>query len=119
MPKTVLVADDNHGILSLVEAMLQSKGYGVLTAGDGETALKKTQRMLPDLVILDVKMPKGDGDEVAMILKGDPATKHIPILFLTGLRSEGDEPEPGEENVIPKPVREEILLERVRGLIGD
>lgn len=119
MAKTILVADDNKGQRMLLQTRLEAWGYKVDLAQNGEEALSKAHSDKPDLLILDVSMPKMDGDEVYMYLKSEPAFRSIPILILTGLRSEKEIRESHEENMFAKPVNFEELKVRIRALIGE
>ena len=84
-PKRILLVDDEHDMVLVVSRRLESWGYEVLTAETGEQGLRIAQEQLPDLVLLDIMMPKMKGREVCATLKADPRTKHIPIIFLTAL----------------------------------
>lgn len=119
MGKRILVADDDRRIAELVKIQLEDSGYSVITAFDGEEALDQVKSGKPDLVILDVNMPKLDGDEVYMTLHASAETKALPILMLTGLRSEKEIEAEKDENMFAKPVRFEKLLGRIRQLIGE
>lgn len=119
MSKVILVADDDKGQVSLLESTLKSRGYDVLTAYDGQKALELAQKKRPDLILLDVQMPKLDGDEVYMTLRQNGAdTRSIPILMITGLRTEAEIIANREENTFAKPVRYEQLLTRIREILG-
>ncbi len=83
MAKTVLVVDDDRVIQQLLVVNLELEGYNVITAADGEQAVAKIASAKPDLVLLDIMMPKFDGWEVCRRSKADAATKHIPIIFLS------------------------------------
>ncbi len=83
MPSTILVVDDEKDILELLQYNLQKEGYSVLTADNGKSALKLVARK-PDLVVLDVVMPKLDGFRVATMIKGDPTLRHIPVILYSG-----------------------------------
>lgn len=119
MPKRILVADDDRRVSELVKVRLEDSGYSVITAYDGEETLEQVRRGKPDLVILDVSMPKLDGDQVYMTLHAEPETKSLPILMLTGLRSEAEIAAEQDANMFSKPVRFEKLLGRIRELIGE
>ncbi|MDP3131402.1 MAG: response regulator, partial [Burkholderiaceae bacterium] len=85
-PSTVvLLVDDVPDNVAMLHDALDDAGYTVLVALDGESALRRARQALPDVVLLDAVMPGMDGFEVARRLKADPATAHIPILFMTGL----------------------------------
>ena len=83
--KRILIVDDTKDILQVVARRLQSWGYEALTAESGEEGLKMAQEQLPDLVLLDIMMPKMKGRDVCARLKADPHTQHIPVIFLTAL----------------------------------
>lgn len=87
---TIMVIDDTQDQLFLLKTMLQSKGYNVLDFLDGETALEAAATNLPDLIMLDVVMPKMDGFEVCRRLKEDPKMKEIPVLFISSLDETSD-----------------------------
>lgn len=89
-PKRVLVADDDPDIVKIVAANLQAEGITVETVGNGLEAQARALRMLPDLIILDIGMPGRDGLEVIRALRGHPATKDIPVVFLTARSSDAD-----------------------------
>ncbi len=116
--KTILVADDDRGHVSLLEAALKQKGYSVITAFDGPAALELAKSAKPDLIVLDVAMPGMDGDLVSMYLKApDSPVKHIPIIIVTGLRTEKEILEEKEENMFAKPVPLEKFFDKVQKLI--
>ena len=83
--KKVLVVDDQQDFVSFLEAILEEQGLDVITANDGEAGLKKAKSESPDLVLLDVQMPKIDGFDVFRIMREDEKTKEIPIIMLTGI----------------------------------
>ena len=119
MPKKILVVDDNLTHLSLIQTLLQDRGYLVVTAADGEEAIELAINQKPNLIILDVKMPVMEGDEAAMHLKSREETKDIPIVFVTGLRTEKEIREDKEENIFAKPVPLEPFLSKIKELIGE
>ncbi|MFZ7110059.1 MAG: response regulator [Desulfatiglandales bacterium] len=98
--KKILVADDEDAIRAYIERKLDKLGYKVFSAKDGEEALEQTFSNFPDLILLDVKMPKLTGIEACKIIKSDERTKHIPVIMLsakaqsheieTGLRAGAD-----------------------------
>jgi len=83
--RKVLIADDEADVHAFVEAALEADGYQLIKAMDGQEALDKTRAERPDVVILDVQMPKKDGFMVFAELRGDEATQGIPIIMLTGV----------------------------------
>ena len=86
--KRILIADDEPDILEIVEYNLAKEGYEVTTAKDGDDALVKAKSQKPDLIILDIMMPKRTGVEVCEILRSQPAYKETLIIFLTALNDE-------------------------------
>jgi DNA-binding response OmpR family regulator len=90
MAHTILVVDDDPGVVRVVEINLAQEGYQVRTAGDGEEALASIAQEAPDLVVMDVMMPRLDGFETLKRLKEDPATAEIPILMLTARAQDED-----------------------------
>lgn len=87
---TVLAVDDDHVIRGLLQVNLEMEGYDVMTAVDGRDALAKMEQRRPDLVLLDVMMPEVSGWEVAEQLKSDPATRDIPVVFLSARAMDAD-----------------------------
>ena len=85
--KKILIVDDEKDILFVLENRLAMAGFDVVSADSGLLALPMAKSQQPDLIILDLQMPKMDGTETARRLKADPATRDIPILFLTCLLS--------------------------------
>jgi DNA-binding response OmpR family regulator len=83
MPKRILVVDDDENILSLERTILEKNGFSVTTAGSGEEALRLLKESSFDLVLLDVMMPDKDGFEVCRLIKQDPRTRTLPVIFLT------------------------------------
>ena len=81
--KKIMIVDDEEIISSYLQKKLTKLGYTVYVAGDGEEALAKAFRNLPDFILLDVKLPRLDGIEVCKTLKSDEHTKHIPIVMLS------------------------------------
>jgi two-component system alkaline phosphatase synthesis response regulator PhoP len=116
---TILVVDDEKDIIDLIRYNMEKEGYKVLSARDGKKALEQS-RQHPDLILLDVMMPEMDGWDVCKRLKLDPATTHIPILFLTAKGSEVDEVvglELGADDYIVKPISVRKLLARVKAVL--
>ncbi len=90
MPKRVLVVDDEGAILRLVELNLARAGYEVLTAYDGEEGLQKAREAAPDIIVLDIVMPRTDGYRLFEQLQADPTCRGIPVVFLTARAQEAD-----------------------------
>jgi len=116
----VLVVDDNAQNLELLVACLDPLGCGVCTAVDGLEAMEKVAAEQPDLILLDVMMPRMSGFEVCRKLKSDPQTRDIPIIMVTALTELGDIErgvECGTDDFISKPVNRLELLTRVKSLL--
>ena len=89
-PATILLAEDDRILRKAGEATLKKRGYAVIAAVDGEDALAKAREHKPDLILLDVIMPKMQGFEVLANLKTDAATRDIPVIMLSNLQDESD-----------------------------
>jgi two-component system alkaline phosphatase synthesis response regulator PhoP len=119
--RRVLLVDDEPSIIKTVGKRLELAGYEVLTALDGQDGLAKAKVGRPDVIILDLMMPKLSGFEVCNALKADPAYKHIPIIIFTGKGQEMDERlcrELGAEAYISKPHDATTLLEQIEALLS-
>ena len=117
---SVLIVDDEPKNRKLLRAMLESVGYKVAEAIDGEEALGRVHEEIPDVILLDVMMPKLDGFEVCRRLKKDPETAHIPILMVTMLFSREDRltgMEAGADDFLSKPIDMKETLLRVRNAV--
>ena len=117
----VLVVDDEIYILHILDFILGAENYDVVTATNGEQALQKVQEEKPDLVVLDIMMPKLDGYETCRLIKSDPKTKHIPVILLTAKGREVDQKlgrEVGASDYITKPFSPSKLIERVQAILG-
>jgi CheY-like chemotaxis protein/predicted transcriptional regulator len=113
---SILVIDDNPTNLSLLVDTLTKKGYKILAAEDGESALEILDHTRPDLILLDVLMPGIDGFETCRRLKAEPTTREIPVIFMTALSDSIDEVkglELGAVDYIIKPFQIETLLARI------
>jgi two-component system cell cycle response regulator DivK len=88
---TVLVVEDNPANMTLATFLLRSAGYSVLSAIDAESGLALARNQQPDLVLMDIQLPGMDGLEATALLKGDEATRGIPVIALTALAMKGDE----------------------------
>ncbi len=120
-PSRILIADDNLQNLELLEAYMQDlPGVEVLRAFDGEEALEVIRREHPDLVLLDVMMPKRSGFEVCKTIKADPATQDIPVVMVTALNEPMDMErglDCGTDDYLAKPIVREDLIDRVKSLL--
>lgn len=116
----VLVVDDEDNIIELIRLGLRYEGFQVETASDGEQGISLAQRINPDLVILDVMMPKIDGIEVLRRLRANPTTRDIPILMLTAKDEVGDRIlglQTGADDYLTKPFDFYELLERIKAIL--
>jgi PAS domain S-box-containing protein len=118
--RRILVVEDERVQLRAVEDRLRQAGFLVDTAEDGEKALARLAAQVPDLLVLDLSLPRLDGWEVIRMLRADAATAHLPILVLTGLGVEHAERSValGANEYLTKPVSETVLLNTVRALVG-
>jgi diguanylate cyclase (GGDEF)-like protein len=120
MTESILVVDDDPDIARFVEVNLRSAGYEVSVAGDGEEALERATEIRPDLVLLDVMMPRLDGFEVAQRLRKNPQTANTSIIMLTAKALSSDKVtglQSGADDYIIKPFDPIELLARVKGTL--
>ena len=120
MKQKILIADDEPDAIELVAFNLKAAGYEVITASDGEQALKKARSGLPNLIVLDLMLPEIDGLEVCRILRRDAATRAIPILMLTAKAAEIDRVlglELGADDYVTKPFSPRELVLRIKRLL--
>lgn len=116
----ILIADDNQANVELLEAYLAGVDCDVEIAVNGQDALDKAASFMPDLILLDVMMPKLSGFEVCQKLKSDPATSRIMILMVTALNELGDIERAvtaGTDDFLSKPVNKVELLKRVSNML--
>jgi two-component system, OmpR family, alkaline phosphatase synthesis response regulator PhoP len=116
-PKKILVVDDEVDLVETVRFPLEMEGFDVLVSYNGEDALSQARKEKPDLIILDLMLPKLDGYKVCRLLKFDERYKHIPILMLTAKTQEKDKilgKETGADEYITKPFEMDYLMEKVK-----
>lgn len=122
MSRKILVVDDSENIRSVLQMNFEWMGYDVLAAGDGEEAIAVVRRERPDLVILDVMMPRKNGYQVCRQFKSDPRTAHIPVILLTAKNQQEDiywGKDCGADEYITKPFSTPDLEGAVKRLLGD
>jgi len=113
--------DDEIYIVHILDFSLGMEGYEVLTALDGEQALEKARAEKPDLIVLDIMMPKLDGYETCKRLKADPEVKDVPVILLSAKGRNVDQKvgfEVGADDYITKPFSPRKLVERINAILG-
>jgi two-component system alkaline phosphatase synthesis response regulator PhoP len=116
----ILVVDDEPDILEFLQYNLEKEGYSVVTASDGEAGILMAERENPDLIILDIMMPKMDGVEVCRVLRSRPQFAQTVIAFLTAREEDFSQIaalETGGDDYITKPIRPRVFLSRIRALL--
>lgn len=119
-PSRILIADDNQQGVELLEAYLGDTTYELRTAADGEQTMREVAGWQPDLILLDIMMPKISGFEVCKRLRANPTTKDIAVLMITALDQPSDidrAVEAGTDDFLSKPINKSELLLRVRALL--
>ena len=121
LTKTILIADDEPNHVSTLSSLLTERGYKVLSASNGEEAVLRALEYRPQLIILDIMMPKMDGTEAARLLKEDARTKDIPVFFVTAVISPTDQKmTSGNPNkIFAKPVKLNELLIAIQNVVAD
>ena len=130
MKKKILIVDDERDIVSYLEMVLQDQGFDTLTAGDGNEALEVVRREKPDLVTLDISMPKASGTRFYKEMRTDPELSGIPVLIVTAVTGLGGDRYayerfisnrrlvPAPEGFFPKPIDREAFVATVKRLLG-
>jgi len=119
--KKILVVDDEVQLVEMLKMRLEANGYYVITANDGQEGLNKAKSESPDIIILDLMLPKLDGYKVCRLLKFDEKYKEIPIIMFSA-RGEDSAKQTGEQvgadAYITKPFEPEVLLEKIKELLN-
>jgi len=118
--KTILVVDDEKDLLDLIEYNLKKEGFNVLKAENGEEGIERAKEFHPDLVLMDIMMPKMDGMEAVEKMRKDDDLKSIPIIFLTARSDEKTEVEglnKGGDDYITKPISTTKLISRIKAVL--
>lgn len=116
----ILLVDDEPSLIKIIHKLLTVEGYEVLIAKDGEEALQMARSEKPDLLLLDIKLPKLDGYQVCRQLKEDPQYRQIPIIMLSALAQEQDRErgfQAGTDAYMPKPFGIQELLDKIKEFI--
>lgn len=122
MAKKILIVDDEPGITLMLSARLKAGGYEVAVAADGQEGLDSARELKPDLVILDLMLPKIDGYKVCGFLKNDTRYAAIPILMFSARARDEDKKtafEVGANAYVTKPFKPQEILEKIRELTGE
>ena len=122
MPKNILLIEDEESFAEGLTIFLEGKGYSISWISDGESGLKHAQSDSPDLIILDVMLPKMDGFKICRYLKFDVRYKKIPILMLTARAEKADfdlGKDMGADAYMIKTAKPSLVLEKVRELLGE
>ena len=119
--KRILIVDDEEDIVNVLRFRLEANNYAVLSASEGQEGLNKARAEKPDLIILDLMLPKLDGYKVCRMLKFDETYKHIPIILFTARVQESDRQtgvKVGADAYITKPFEASILLAKIKDLLS-
>ena len=117
-----MVVDDEVDLVKTISFSLEAEGYTVLVSYNGEDALNQARKENPDLILLDIMLPKLDGYKVCRLLKFDERYKHIPILMLTAKTQEKDKIvgiETGADEYITKPFNMDELMEKIKAYLSE
>ncbi|MBI2091576.1 MAG: response regulator [Deltaproteobacteria bacterium] len=120
MTKKILIVDDEKDLVETLSFRLEAAGYAIITAFDGKEGLEKARSEKPDIVLLDIMMPKMDGYQVCRMLKFDDEYKHMPIIMLTARGQEQDKKtgeNVGADDYVTKPFDSGDLLTRIKKLL--
>lgn len=121
MEKKILIVDDEQDLVEMMKMRLEAVGYNVISAADGQAALDLARKEKPDLIILDIMLPKMDGYKVCALLKKDSRYSGIPILMFTAKAQDSDMKmgeEAGANGYVTKPFEPEVLLKKIKEFVG-
>ncbi len=121
MVKSILLVDDEPNIVLSLEFLMKRAGYAVRTATDGDAALEAITEDRPDLILLDVNMPKRDGFEICQLIRSNPGWKDIPIIMLTAKGRDVEREKGlamGADDYVTKPFATQEVVEKVEAILG-
>jgi DNA-binding response OmpR family regulator len=121
MAKSILLVDDEPNIVLSLEFLMKRAGYAVRTATDGDAALEAITEDRPDLILLDVNMPKRDGFEICQLIRSNPGWKDIPIIMLTAKGRDVEREKGlamGADDYVTKPFATQEVVEKVEAILG-
>lgn len=121
MPKKILIVEDESYLVELLTVRLVKEGFEVISASNGEEAIEKVGETTPNLVIMDIMMPKMNGYQATRKIKENPATKHIPVIMLSAKGLESDRTwglSSGADDYVTKPYEFSTLLEKMNKLLN-
>lgn len=119
--KVILNVEDNEANRKIVRYLFASKGYKVVEAMDGEEGVRMAEQERPDIILMDVQLPRMDGYEATRRIKANPALRHIPIVAVTSFALSGDDVkaiEAGCDDYVAKPFKPRDLLEKVEQILA-
>ncbi|MGE5445078.1 MAG: response regulator [Ignavibacteriales bacterium] len=119
--KTILIADEDNAVRKSISALFSNLGYRVVSVSGGADAILKSKEMKPDIVVVDVSLPNGDGYEVSGKIKGDPALEGTPVILLVSSLGIFDEVKAAEvcaDDFMIKPLKSEKVVEKIESLIN-
>lgn len=121
MSRKILLVDDSATVLMMERMILASERFQIVTAANGEEAQQRARTEQPDLILMDIVMPKCNGIQACKAIKEDPATRHIPVILVT-TRGEAESMEAGYSSgcndYVTKPVNSTELLTKIRNVLG-
>lgn len=121
MAKSILLVDDEPNIVLSLEFLMKRAGYAVRTATDGDAALVAITEDRPDLILLDVNMPKRDGFEICQLIRSNPGWKDIPIIMLTAKGRDVEREKGlamGADDYVTKPFATQEVVKKVEAILG-
>ena len=121
-PATILYIEDNEYNRKIVRQLLSRTSHRLIEAVDGESGVAQAQKEVPDLILMDVQLPKMSGLDATRVLKADPRTRHIPIIVITSFALSGDQEKAtaaGADNYLAKPYSPRALMALIRKFLPE